>query len=149
MESENDVTKLRAEVARLSAALAKAQQERANAYSLRQKAEPSKEKIDTFKSTIPLKWPGAERYFRFAETSTQAQERTVKPLDRAKSLERNSKSLAAVANSTYFMRTVGEKEWHGDARYPEMLATATSAFQFSVDDIPRTQAYHRMKRYVV
>jgi len=127
----------------------KAQQERADAYSQRQKAEPSKEKIETFKSTIPLKWPGAERYFRFAETSTQAQERTVKPLDRALSLERNPKSLAACQPTSYFMRTVGEKQWHGDARYPEMIATATSAFPFAVDDIPRTQAYHRMKRYVV
>jgi len=126
-----------------------AQDARAEKAAERQKRAPSKDKVETFKSTIPLKWPGGERYFKFAETSTQAQERTVKPLDRARSLEINPKSLASCPPASYFMRTVGAKQWHGDAQYPDVYATAISSFQFAVDDIPRTQAYHRMKRYVL
>lgn len=121
----------------------------ADEYSRRQKGpQASKDKIETFKSDVPFKWPGAEMYF-FMPTSTQAQERTVSMRDRALSMERNPKSEASCPPASYFMRTVGHQQWHGDAQYPDMTATARSAFHYSVDDIPRTQAYHRMKRYVL
>ena len=69
--------------------------------------------------------------------------------DRQLSMERNPTSEASCPPASYFMRTVGAKQWHGDARYPQMSATAQSAFHYSVENIPRTQAYHRMKRYVL
>ena len=121
----------------------------AEEYKRRQKGPAaSKDKIETFKSDIPFKWPGADMYF-FLPTSTQRQERTVTMRDRQLSMERNPTSEASCPPASYFMRTVGAKQWHGDARYPQMSATAQSAFHYSVENIPRTQAYHRMKRYVL
>ena len=121
----------------------------ADEYSRRQKGPgASKDKIETFKSDIPFKWPGADMYF-FLPTSTQRQERTVTMKDRKLSMERNPTSEASCPPASYFMRTVGAKQWHGDAHYPDLSATAQSAFHYSVDNQPRTQAYHRMKRYVL
>ena len=121
----------------------------ADEYSRRLKGPgASKDKIATFKSDIPFKWPGADMYF-FMPTSSQRQDRTITMRDRALSMERNPTSEASCPPASYFMRTVGAEKWHGNAQYPEMMATAQSAFPYSVDNIPRTQAYHRMKRYVL
>ena len=126
-----------------------AKMELAEEYGRRQKTKKGKDSIDTLESTVPFKWPGAEIYFKNAETATQTQQRTVKPTDTRKSAEINPVSLSSCPPASYFMRTVGAKEWHGDAKYAENTATAKASFPFAVDDIPRTQAYHRKKQYVV
>jgi hypothetical protein len=122
----------------------------AEEYKRRQKGPAaSKGKGRDAASDIPFKWPGADMYFSMP-TSTQRQERTVSMKDRAPtSIYATSTSEASCPPASYFMRTVGAKQWHGEAKYPQMTATAQSAFHYSVEDIPRTQAYHRMKRYVL
>ena len=121
----------------------------AEEYKRRQKGPAgSKDKIETFKSDIPFKWPGADMYFN-QPTSSQRQDRTVTMRDRQLSMERNPKSEASCPPASYFMRTCGAQEWHGQAKYPQMMPTAMASFDYAVDDIPRTQAYHRMQRYVL
>ena len=53
----------------------------------------SKDDIDTLKSKIPFKWPGAEMFF-FQPSSSQLQQRTVGPADTARAKEINPKSEA-------------------------------------------------------
>ena len=48
----------------------------------------SKDDIDTLKSKIPFKWPGAEMFF-FQPSSSQLQQRTVGPADTARAKEIN------------------------------------------------------------
>ena len=109
---------------------------------------PSKDKIETFKSDIPFKWPGADMYFSMP-TSTQRQERTITMKDRALSMERNPKSEASCPPASYFMRTVGHEQWHGDAQHKRLLPSAMASFQYGANEVPRTHAYRRMQRFVL
>ena len=84
-----------------------------------------------------------------AAAVTQAQERTVKPLARLKVLQQTKQSEVSRPPASYYNRTIGGSSWHGNALYPELAATAQSAFAFAPDKIPRTQSYHRMTRYVL
>ena len=121
----------------------------AEEYKNRKKGEgPSKDKIETFKSDIPFKWPGADMYFSMP-TSTQRQERTITMKDRALSMERNPKSEASCPPASYFMRTVGAEQWHGDAQHKRLLPSAMASFQYGANEVPRTHAYRRMQRFVL
>ena len=50
---------------------------------------------------------------------------------------------------TYMNRTVGGPTWHGDAQHALLKPIAKHAFPFAAHEVPRTKAYHRMKRYII
>ena len=77
----------------------------------------SKDDIDTLKSKIPFKWPGAEMFF-FQPSSSQLQQRTVGPADTARAKEINPKSECACPPASNGMgRCIGGPRWHGDSHH--------------------------------
>jgi len=94
----------------------------------------------------PFKWPGAERYFGGnAVTSTQAQMRGGCKLQ----FQTITGVKGGAATSSHMNRTVGGPGWHGDAQHALLRPIAQHAFPFTPEQMPRTEAYHRMKRYVI
>jgi len=97
-----------------------------------------KSQIETLKSNVPMKWPGASHYAS-GLSEAQQQQRSVPSDMREKMIKQ--RIVYGPPPGSCVHRHVGRKAWHGDAKYPQLAGPASKSFA-PIEQIMRVSAVH-------